>query len=47
MKHYIPDLHQRLGLPCQATPLKENESAEEKLHCTDVRVEEIMKHPEC
>ena len=47
LTHYLPDLHKRLDLPCQATPLKEGENCEEKLHCTHVRVEEIMKYPEC
>ena len=47
ISHYLPDLHQRLALPCQATPLNNGETAEDKLHCTSKRVEEIMKHAEC
>lgn len=47
MKHYLPDLHSRIALPCQATPLKEGETADDKLHCVAKRAEEIMEHPEC
>jgi hypothetical protein len=45
--HYLPDLHQRLALPCHATPLATGETNEVKLHCTSKRAEEIMQHAEC
>lgn len=45
--HYLPDLHQRLALPCHATPLATGETNEIKLHCTSKRAEEIMQHAEC
>ncbi|CDW73499.1 probable 26s proteasome non-atpase regulatory subunit 3-like [Stylonychia lemnae] len=44
LKHYIPDLFQRLQLPCQPTPI--TESAETKLQCTNQRALEIMQHAE-
>lgn len=46
-KHYLPDLHERLALPCQATELKQGENVEEKLHCTNKRADEIMQKAEC
>lgn len=45
--HYLPDLHHRLALPCQATPLVAGETMEGKLHCSTKRAEEIMQHAEC
>ena len=47
LKFYLEDLYTRLKLPTAATELKENEKAEEKLHCTNERAAEIMKNPEC
>ena len=46
--HYLPDLFKRLSLPCQPTPLDEGQTdTQEKLHCTYLRAEEIIKRPEC
>lgn len=42
----MPDLYKRLQLPTAPTPLKEGENVEDVLHCSYVRAEEIIKHPE-
>ena len=47
LKHYLEDLYNRLKLPAAPTEVKENEKVEDKLHCTNERALEIMKHPEC
>ena len=47
IKFYLPDLYQRLQLPCQPTPLEANENIEEKLHCTAERAGEISQVAEC
>lgn len=44
LSHYLPDLFKRLQLPCQPTPITEN--IETTLHCTSVRVSEIMQYAE-
>jgi len=46
LQHYQLDLYKRLQLPCQPTSLEASVNVEEKLHCTHVRAEEIMQHPE-
>lgn len=46
LKHYLLDLFDRLQLPCQPTALEAGTTMEEKLHCTNDRVTEIMSHPE-
>lgn len=47
IKFYLPDLFERLQLPCTPTALEANETIEDKLHCTAVRSEEIRKVAEC
>lgn len=44
LSHYLPDLFKRLQLPTHPTPI--TEEVETKLHCTRVRVNEIMQYPE-
>lgn len=46
LSFYLPDLFIRLQLPTQPAPLKEGENIEEKLHCTQSRVDEMMIHAE-
>lgn len=47
LSHYLPDLFKRLQLPTHPTPLAAGEGdVETKLHCTRLRVNEIMQYPE-
>jgi hypothetical protein len=47
LSHYLPDLFKRLQLPVQPTILTEKDGdVETKLHCTKLRVGEIMQYPE-
>jgi len=47
IKYYLPDLHRRLQLQTQPTPLEAGETLEEKLHCTAERAAEISSYAEC
>ena len=47
IKFYLPDLYERLQLPCQPTALEASENVEDKLHCTSVRAAEISQVAEC
>ena len=45
--HYVPDLAERLQLPCQPTAVKEGcTDVQEMLHCTHVRAAEISDYAE-
>ena len=47
IKFYLPDLYERLQLPCQPTAVQADEKIEDKLHCTQQRASEIQKVAEC
>ncbi len=44
LSHYLPDLYRRLQLPTKPTPI--TEEVETKLHCTTLRVNEMMQYAE-
>jgi hypothetical protein len=46
LKHYCPDLYNRLKLSAQPTVLENDIKIEEHLHCSQARAEAIVKLPE-